>query len=79
MSCLSFLAPPPPRALYGNVSRHGAQPPNVCGQGSLHEVMKRTATRILDASALIRKLEFLGHRRLPYRMKVQESHVYDGK
>lgn len=41
--------------------------------------MKRTATRLLDSDALVRKLEYLGAQRLPYRMKLQEEYVHDGK
>lgn len=41
--------------------------------------MKRTATRLLDSNALVRKVEYMGAQRLPYRMKLQEQYVYDGK
>lgn len=40
--------------------------------------MKSTSEMLMEAKSVIRKIEFLGHRRLPYRMKHQEAYHYEG-
>jgi ribosomal protein S6 len=47
-------------------------------QAQLKGVMKSTSEMLMDAKSVIRKIEFLGHRKLPYRMKHQEIYHYEG-
>lgn len=41
--------------------------------------MQRTASRLLDANAMVRQVEYLGTKKLPYRMRHKESYVYSGR
>jgi len=45
----------------------------------LHGVMKRTASKLMERNALLSKIEYLGERDLPYRMKLKEAYIYNGK
>lgn len=47
-------------------------------KAQLKGVMRSTSEMLLDAKSVIRKIEFLGHRKLPYRMKHQEAYHYEG-
>ena len=48
-------------------------------QEGLANLMKGTATSIMQNQAVIRNIEFLGTQKLPYRMKHQESYAYEGR
>lgn len=41
--------------------------------------MKETAEILMNTGSQVRKIEFLGHKPLPYRMKHRESYCYDGR
>ncbi len=41
--------------------------------------MKSTVINSLNSGAIIKKIEFLGVQKLPYRMKYQESYAYEGR
>ena len=48
-------------------------------QPKLKGIMKTTAEALMNASSMVRKIEFLGHKPLPYRMKHQEAYHYEGR
>ena len=47
--------------------------------GELSQLLRKTFSVVLDQGAVLRKVENLGERQLPYRMRAHSKHFQDGR